>query len=97
MTTDVGVLGGGRARDPIISLTKRRPAEAFKRTRPAARRDPRRRRDPSWTCASTDRTKYFSAGTCTDQQSGSVVRWSRPASYAGQIESLIPLRLSNLT
>lgn len=40
MTTDVGVPGGGRARDPIISLTKRRPAEAFKRTRPAARRDP---------------------------------------------------------
>jgi hypothetical protein len=34
MTTDVGVPGGGRARDPIISLTKRRPAEAFKRTRP---------------------------------------------------------------
>jgi hypothetical protein len=46
MTTDVGVPGGGRARDPIISLTKRRPAEAFKRTRPAARRDPRRRRNP---------------------------------------------------
>jgi hypothetical protein len=29
MTTDVGV-PGGRARDPIISLTKRRPAEALK-------------------------------------------------------------------
>jgi hypothetical protein len=68
MTTDVGVPGGGRAGDPIISLTKRRPAEAFKRTRPAARRD------ASWTCASTDRTKYFSGGTCTDQKSGSVVR-----------------------
>jgi hypothetical protein len=31
MTTDVGVPGGGRARDPITSLTKRRPAEALNR------------------------------------------------------------------
>jgi hypothetical protein len=89
MTTDVGVPGGGRARDPLISLPKRRPAEAFKRTRPAARRDPRRRRDPSWTCASTDRTKYFSAGTCSDQMLASY--WATKASWtatSGFIEGM---------
>ena len=74
MTTDVGVPGGGRARDPIISLTKRGPLRRSNALDPPLAAILSADAIPLDMRLDRSRTKHFSAGTCTDQQSGSVVR-----------------------
>jgi hypothetical protein len=59
MTTDVGVPGGGRAGTQLSASLSEGTLRRSNALDPPLAAILRRRRDASWTCASTDRTKVF--------------------------------------